>query len=250
MKDIRVLAYINLYAILGNIPILCELVPEAADTIRGEKVRLGISVKGGPSATLCFEDGKCRVEDGADNCDIKLPFASPEKFNGMIDGTVQPFPSKGFTKLGFLTKKFTKLTDILTKYLKASESDLQNPDFFRTSTLIMLHLIVEAAARIGNEDKVGKVSASNFEDGITAVMIGNYCVGIEGKGGKLKAIHTNPPKYTSSMSFESIELARNIFDGKVNSVAAVGLGQVRIGGFISQVDNLNRILDRVSYYLV
>ena len=34
-----------------------------------------------------------------------------------------------------------------------------------------------------------------------------------------------------------------------NAIAAVGLGQVRIGGMICQVDNVNRILDRVAAYL-
>ena len=33
------------------------------------------------------------------------------------------------------------------------------------------------------------------------------------------------------------------------NIAAVGMGSVRIGGMISQVDNVNRILDRVSLYL-
>ena len=40
-----------------------------------------------------------------------------------------------------------------------------------------------------------------------------------------------------------------LFDGKINAVAAVGEGKVRVGGMISQVDNVNRILDRVSLYL-
>ena len=46
-----------------------------------------------------------------------------------------------------------------------------------------------------------------------------------------------------------LELARALFDGKVNAIAAVGLGQVRIGGMIAQIDNINRILDRVAIYL-
>ena len=58
-----------------------------------------------------------------------------------------------------------------------------------------------------------------------------------------------PDAYTSYMIFESMELARALFDGKVNAVACVGRGQIRIGGMISQVDNVNRILDRVSAYL-
>ena len=38
-------------------------------------------------------------------------------------------------------------------------------------------------------------------------------------------------------------------NGQVNAIAAVGLGQVRIGGMIAQIDNVNRILDRVAIYL-
>ena len=51
------------------------------------------------------------------------------------------------------------------------------------------------------------------------------------------------------MRFEDIKLARDLFDGRVNAVASVGEGKVRIGGMISQVDNVNRILDRVALYL-
>jgi hypothetical protein len=43
--------------------------------------------------------------------------------------------------------------------------------------------------------------------------------------------------------------ARQLFDGQINAVAAVGLGKVKVGGMISQVDNINRILDRVALYL-
>lgn len=250
MKDSRTLAFINLYAILGNLSRLCELVPEARKLIENENVSLGIQVKNGPAATLCFNNGVCTIEDGVDNCNIKLPFSSPEKFNGMIDGTVKPFPSKGFTKIGFLLNTFTKLTDILPKYLKASEEDLKNEEFFKTSTILMLHVIAEAIAQIGNEDKVGKASASYIDDGIAKLGIGDELgVGIEVKDHRLKVIHTMPDKYLSYMRFNDISLARDLFDGKVNAVAAVGLGQVRIGGMISQIDNINRILDRVALYL-
>ena len=51
------------------------------------------------------------------------------------------------------------------------------------------------------------------------------------------------------MRFEDLATARALFDGEINAVAAVGMGKVRIGGMISQVDNVNRILDRVSVYL-
>jgi hypothetical protein len=71
---------------------------------------------------------------------------------------------------------------------------------------------------------------------------------IKAEGGKLSL--TQPcDNYRAFMEFDNIRLARDLFDGKVNSVAAVGLGDIRIGGMVSMVDNVNRILDRVSLYL-
>ena len=129
MTDALTLSYLNLYAILGALEPLCEMVPEASALIADKKVSIGISVKGGPSATLRFDHGKMSMVDGVDHCQIKLPFSSPAKFNGMIDGTVTPIPSKGFTKIGFLMVPFIKLTDILTKYLRPDPKDLENEEF-------------------------------------------------------------------------------------------------------------------------
>lgn len=248
--DQRTLAYINLYAILGTLPELCRLSPQAQAYIRNQNLRLGIAVKDGPSATLVFENGTCRLEEGVKNCTIKLPFSSPKKFNGMIDGTVTPIPTKGFTKIGFLTGNFIKLTDLLTRYLRASEEDLADPRFFETSTRLMFHLIVEAIAQIGNEDPVGKVSASYIVDGKIKVSIGGGpCAHLVAENHRLTAVQADCADSLSLMEFADLQLARALFDGKVNAVACVGTGQVRLEGMISQLDNVNRILDRVALYL-
>ena len=248
--DQRTLAFINLYAVLGTLPELCRLSPQAQAYIRNQNVRLGIAVKGGPAATLVFENSTCRLEAGADNCTIKLPFSSPEKFNGMIDGTVTPIPTKGFTKIGFLTGNFIKLTDLLTRYLRASEEDLANEQFFETSTRLMFHLIVEAIAQIGNEDPVGQASASYIVDGKIRLSIkGGPCAHIAAENHKLTAVQQPCEDSLSLMEFADMKLARALFDGKVNAVACVGTGQVRLEGMISQLDNVNRILDRVALYL-
>ena len=51
------------------------------------------------------------------------------------------------------------------------------------------------------------------------------------------------------MEFSNIHLARDLFDGKVNAVACIGTGGIRMSGMISMIDNVNRILDRVALYL-
>ena len=250
MTDSRTMAFINLHAVLGTIPYLCELDENAQELIKNEKIAIAFEVKNGPSGALRFNGGKCSFTESTENCAIRLPFSSPEKFNGMIDGTVTPIPSKGFTKISFLLKKFMPLTDILSSYLRADEKALEDKKFFDISTKLMFHLILSAIAQIGNEDKVGRASASYITDGAIKLAIGTeISLAVLAKGNKLTAIHKACEDFTSYMQFESIELARALFDGKINAVACIGEGKIRIGGMISQVDNVNRILDRVALYL-
>ena len=248
--DQRTLAFINLHAVLGGLVRLCELDDEAKKLIGGKNVSVGFAVKDGPEGTLVFKDGRCSFREGTAGCSIKLPFSSPEKFNGLIDGTVTPIPSKGFTKIGFLTKEFTKLTDMLTKYLRPQPAALEDERFFTISTTIMFHLIVDAIAQVGNEDKIGRASASYVVDGDIKLAINDGPVGfVRAKGHRLQAFHEAPKMPMSYMEFADMHTARDLFDGKVNAVVCVGKGLVRIGGMISQVDNLNRMLDRVAVYL-
>ncbi len=248
--DEKTLAFINLHAVLGGLAKLCELDGECKKRIEGKDIAIGITVKDGPEGTIRFKDGVCTVTEGVDKCDIKLPFSSCKKFNGLIDGTVTPIPSKGFTKIGFLLKDFTALTDKLTAYLRPAEGALDDPEFFRVSTTIMFHLILDAIAQIGNVDKVGRASASYIVDGDVRIAIEGGPEGyIHARNHVLTAVHTPTDSPMSNMVFASMEDARELFDGKVNGVVCVGTGKVRMSGMISMVDNVNRILDRVSMYL-
>ena len=251
MTDAKTLAYINLYGVLGSLENLCELDEDARALLTNKKsLTIGIVVKGGPAATITFKNGRCRMEDGIGPCDIKLPFSSCEKFNGMIDGTVTPIPSKGFTHIGFLLKDFTKLTDLLTRYMRPDPEDLEDRRFFEISTSLMFYTIAVAIAQIGNNDEIGKFSADHMVDGDILMSIKNGPkAAIRVKNHRLLTYKKASEKPRALMEFESIDLARDLFDGKVNSVACVGEGKIAMGGMISMVDNMNRILDLVGLYL-
>lgn len=248
--DETTMAYINLYAVLGALENLVQMDEEARALIADKKISVGFAVAGGPAATLCFDHGACTLKSGVERCDIKLPFSSPEKFNGMIDGTVTPIPSKGFTKIRFLLKDFTRLTDILTRYLRAAEEDLKDPEFFEKSTALMFYTIVSAISQIGNHDKVSRTSASYMKDGIIRVAIaGGPVASVCVKDHRLRTVKKVPKAPDAQMEFGSLRIARDLFDGRVNSLACVGTGDIRMGGMISMIDNMNRILDRVALYL-
>lgn len=251
MTDAKTLAYINMYAILGAIENLCELDEEASNLAKPKKpVSIGIAVTDGPSATLTFKNGRCRMQQGIEGCDVLLPFSNCEKFNGMIDGTVTPIPSKGYSHIGFLLKNFMTITDILTKYLRASEEDLKDDKFFEISTKLMFYVITVAIAQIGNNDAIGTFSASQIPDGMVEVSIKN-CVsaGIRVKDHHLVTIKQKPERFHSKMEFENIRIARDLFDGKINALACIGEGKIGMYGLVNMIDNVNRILDRVALYL-
>ncbi len=250
MTDQKTLAYINLFGVLGSLTELCRQVPEAKALLGDKKITVSFVVKNGPSGRLAFEGGNCTVLPGDGPCHIRLPFSSCAKFNGLIDGTVTPIPSKGFTKISFLLGSFTKLTDMLSKYLRASEEDLRDPEFFRVATLMKFYVVSEAISQIGNHDKVGQASASYIVDGTAKMAIGDVIgASITAKDHVLTTAHEMPSEYFAYMIFKDLQLASDLFDGKVNSVASVGHGNVSIGGMISMIDNMNRILDRVAMYL-
>lgn len=251
LTDAKTLAYINMYAVLGSLENLCELDPKASALVADRKpISIGFDVKDGPSATLTFKNGKCRMEQGCNECDVKLPFSSCEKFNGLIDGTVTPIPSKGFTHIKFLLNNFTKLTDMLSNYMRPSDEDLKDEEFFNISTSLLFYTVTVAISQIGNHDDIGKFSASHIPDGdIKMSIAGGPASTIRCKNHHLVTIKQCPDDPRSVMEFGSMKLANDLFNGKVSAMAQIGEGTITMLGMINMIDNVNRILDRVGLYL-
>ena len=248
--DAQTMAYINLYGVLGGLVALCDALPEARKILGKSACSIGFEIKNGPSATLTFVGGRCIFKEGVENCAIKIPFSTCEKFNGMVDGTVTPIPTRGVSKLPFLLGKFKKLTNLLEQYLRPTPEMLEDETFLKQSTAVMFRVIASAVAQIANHDKVGKASASYIVDGAIKLEIGGFAkAALIAKDHTLTFSDKVPKNVMSYMQFADVHVARDLFDGKINSVAAVGLGDVRIGGMISQIDNVNRILSRVELYL-
>ena len=256
MKDAVTLAHINMYGILGALEDLCRLSPEAGElaavrALPGKKpLDVCFAVKNGPALVLRFAEGGCTARPGEGPCGIRLPFGSCEKFNGLIDGTVTPIPGKGFTKIGFLTKNFVRLTKILETYLRASPEDLADRAFFEASTTIMFFLVFQAVVQIGNHDRIGSFTASNIPDGTVLLSIaGGPQAAVSIADHRLSFSRIIPDSCHAVMEFSSMDLARQLFDGKVNALACVGQGLISMRGNLGMLDNINRILDRAAVYL-
>ena len=134
--------------------------------------------------------------------------------------------------------------------MRPDPADLEDEDFFRISTALMTYTIAVAIAQIGNNDEIGKFSASNMVDGEIAFNIKDGpAATIRVKNHRLIAVKKASESPRAIMEFASVKLARDLFDGNVNAIACIGTGDIVMKGMISMLDNLNRILDRVALYL-
>lgn len=249
--DQRTLAYCNLFAVLGTLPQLCQWAPEAGALLEGKPpISIGFQVKNGPQGTLRFRDGGCRMEQGCEDCVILLRFATAERFNGLIDGTVTPVPARGLTKVGFLLKTFVPLTDVLSKYLRPTPEALEDPEFRALSTRLTLMTAAEAVSQVANHDESGRFSAGNMPDGEVALEVqGDLGVTIQVRDHRLTTIKAPCDAPRARMRFESLDTLGDLLSGRLSGIAGVCSGRIAMEGMLDMIDNINRILDRVSRYL-
>ena len=250
MKDPVVMAHVNMWAVLKSLEPLCAL-DETAKAMASPKkpMSIGFHLQGGPMATLHFDEGSCRMTRG-NTGKVKLLLPSPQAFNAMVDGDRNPLPYSGLTKVNFLLREFTQLTDLLEVYLRPSQEDLEDRAFFERSTTILFHTVAFALAAIANNDPLGRIAAAAIPDGTIAMeILGGPAVEITARDGRLVTRSRKAERPRSYMIFDSFDTARGLFDGTLESMSALAAGKIRMGGYIPMIDNLNRILGRVAVYL-
>lgn len=243
---------INLYAVFKNLEDLIDLDPECKKIIQGKKISIQFMVKNGPAAWVKFENDSCKVGQGKlKGAGVKLWFKSPEHLNKMFDGEANPIPLKGFTKLGFLQKDFTIITEKLEYYLKPDK--IQNPsqEYIKINTRFTLTVAAFALSEIGKYDQKAGITASHIPDGKIQLKVlpDGPAVYLEINKGEIKAFKGSIEKPDAVMEMKDFQKANDFLNGKSNPFLAIAMGDVIIRGQTSMLDNLSLILDKVNKYV-
>lgn len=253
MKEAKALAYVNMYGILGTLENLCRIDEQAKAILADleKPVSLCLSVRGGPCCTFHFTNESCRMTEGSEGCSCRMNFSSPEKFNALIDESKPGLPAKNpIQVLKFLLGPFTKLTDRLTELLRPNEEALKDRVFFEKSTTLTLYTIAGAISALANNDSISRVSANYTVDGEISLGIKDTVyVTILVQNSRFVTIKERSQNPRAIMEFASIDLASDLFSGRVSTINEMCKGTIYLRGMISMLDNINRILDRVSVYL-
>ena len=253
MKESKAMAYVNMYGVLGTLENLCAM-DDAAKSVLAElknPVSLCFSVKNGPCCTFHFTKDGCKMTEGDAGCTAKMTFVSPDAFNNLIDHSKPGIPTKNPVQvLQFLLGPFTKLTNRLTEFLRPGEEALKDRAFFEKSTILTLYTIAGAISALANTDSISMISADYTVDGDISLGIKDSAkVTIRVKDKHFTTIKEECANPRAIMEFATIDLAAGLFAGKVSTINEMCKGTIYLRGMISMLDNVNRILDRVSVYL-
>lgn len=252
MNEQLIKANLNLYAIFKNLEDLIAYDKESAELAKNWDISIQFNVNNGPKAFVAFKNGVCTVEKGkCKNPSVILYFTSPEHLNKMFDNKANPIPLKGFTKLGFLSKEFPKVTDKLAYFLKPTDELLKNEEYLKINTRFTLTTAAYATSVLADEDDLSKISASHMGEGtvMLRVLPDGPAVNITVKGKRLypaKGIAENPE---AMISMKDYKVANDFLNGKIDAFTAITAGDIIMYGQIPLVDNLSLILDRISIYV-
>ena len=253
MIETNAMAYVNMYGVLGTLENLCHLDNEAKAILAQLKkpVSLCFSVKNGPCCTFHFTHEGCRMTEGDAGCTCKMTFPTTEAFNDLIDHSKPGIPVKNpLQVVTFLLGPFTKLADRLNEVLRPSEEAMKDRAFFEKSTTLTLYTIAGAISALANNDSISKISADYTVDGEISLGIKDTAyITLRVQDKHFTTIKQRCENPRAIMEFADLDLAAGLFAGNVSTINEMCKGTIHLRGMISMLDNVNRILDRVSVYL-
>lgn len=247
----KIKSRVNLHAVLKNLELLPELDKETAELIKDWNITIEFRVKNGPRVFVSFKDGKCKVsKEKPGKTDVVLFFTSDKHLNKMFDGNANPIPLKGFTKLGFMSKEFPKVTDKLEYYLKPTPELLADKTYEKINTIFTLTVAMNALPAIMEFDPKAHLTGSHLTKGSLYLKVkdGPGAM-VETDANKLEVVDADPSKATCEMIIKDIPTANKFFSGEVDIFSALAKEDIEIKGQTWLLDNIGLILDRIPIYI-
>jgi len=246
-------SYIYLNAVLPQLEEIVAFDKEAQELVKGWHCSIQMSVSGGPGVCLTFKDGKCTAKLGT----VSLPtvglwFPNPEAVCKMFEktGKVIPVPWWGVWHLKILGN-FTKLTDIMEKYLKPTEEMLKDRKIFEFHTKLQLMIAAFALKAVGEHDPKVIPIVKKTINGIMEirVMPNGPAVYVDKQGGTITPVKGPAKDYMVSMQIRDIDLAYDMLTGKVDFMEALGMTTIQLHGMIGMAENMAVVLERIEKYI-
>ena len=245
-------ANLFLNVILPHIETLMEMDPGLKNLVRGWNCTIQFDVQGGgPAGYMEFTDGILEVKPGRHgDPTVLFAFENTAALVDMIDGVSKPMPKKGLFHLIILLK-FMKLTTALEKTLQPEASALSDPENMRRTLTLLLHTVTNGMAYIAASDDSVSATVDHLEDGTAQIRVlpDGPSAYVECKDKKIHPCSGDLADPTVTMEIKSPDVAYRMFTGDLDTMAAIGAGDIVLTGLIPLFGDLSYIMGKIDKYM-
>ncbi len=249
-------SYLNLHAVLTGLGTLCEIDEEAKGIAKGVSGTVQLTVRGGPSVQVIFDgDGTVRLSKKSSLLpSVGLLFLSPSMLNRMFEGEkIIPIVWTGVWRLK-LIKAFTALTERFGQIMDDTDAYLEaHPDELFKVLSILFRVAMNGVVVLAEQDEQAAHFIESAPEGVARFVIGSGKQTLKAHfvvaGGKVSLRFSDVKEFNAELAIPNLQEAYDLFTGKLDALAAVGLGKVVMRGNLILLDQINAVLDRLGTYL-
>lgn len=248
------LARLHLGAVLPALEDLVRLSPPAAEIARGWKAPLRLRLIGQTQATIVPRDGRLGVTPGAPpRGALTLNFLRADQLNRTFlnRSALPPLPTGALWHLAGL-QKFMKLTKLLDAALQPAPEALRDPALLALHLQLLFKVLIGALPILADGDLSVRHSLSFTPRGVGQIRMDalGLCGWVRWDGTRLTAARGEAPCPPDvQIRFRDAETASAALRSQLDSMAAIGRGQIEVSGLVPLADGLSAAMDRVESYL-
>jgi len=250
----HILARLHLKAVLPAIAALVQGDDWARSLMEGQRFGVQLTTRSGISTRLDFLDGDVQVDSSNPGRQpLELLFLTDRQLNRTFKGNgfSLPIPVRGFSGLARL-RTFAKLTARLDRVLTASPRRLMDENLQGIHVdLLIGTLIPSAIAELVHCDPLCKGWLAPYADTLVAFKVDDSAsswIRFENKRAVFSS-GTHGERADVIISFRSRDVAVSAIRGELDTLGALGKGQMTVRGLIPLAEALDRVLERMNSLL-
>lgn len=243
-----------LHAVFPALDGVIKASPKAQALLRDQAFSFCFRTRSGISASYFLSESGCEyLPRGGSSAGIELMFLSDRQAvaNFFEQTALPPIPLKGFSGLGRM-KIFLALTEELQTWLKPNAKQLQNELFREVFFQMSIGLAMRAVAQLGKFERGCRDLVASGPQGVAAFQIGESGepMWIHLTSGEMAMGQGEPSQAPDvRVIFRNSMIAALALQNKVDSMAAIGNGDMIIRGLVPLADHLNALMERVQPYI-
>ena len=252
-RKIRARLYLN--AVLPAFEDLLAQSQAARDILGQRAFILTFQTSSRLKSSLQFKDQRCEfLHNKTASSDILLHFITEEQLNKEFEneGFRVPIPIKGSTRIKDI-KTFKKLSALLESYLRPTKELLNDTKIHDLHVAMQLGIALRATIELAKHEQLSKMIMADTPQGLAYFSVGGedgYGAWLDWNGSRLTSGKGKPPTAPHAhVEFSDADTALKAIGNRIDVMAAIGNGEIKVTGLIPLADALGYIFERIPLYI-